>query len=200
MDAAKLPRFKLVVGVDASDHADEVVEFALDQAARHERPELHLLQVVDAETEEALQTARQHLAAVVGSKLDTFVPDAERGDWRVRLHVRAGGAADEILALALEVAADLLVIGGHTEGRRHPHLGHTSSSVLASSPCPTLLVRVAEQESHDLATQQCPDCVRVRAESDGEVWFCDQHTGGYLSTSTLLMPHSESLMRGGPMW
>jgi nucleotide-binding universal stress UspA family protein len=200
MDAAKLPRFKLVVGVDASDHADEVVEFALDQAARHDLPDIHLLQVVAADTEEAVQTARQRLAAVVGSKLDTFVPEGDRAGWRVRLHIRPGKAAEEIVSLAYEVEAEMIVIGGHTEGRRKPHLGETSSRVMADSPCPVLLVRVAEQESHELASRQCPDCVRVRAESDGEVWFCDKHTGGYLSTSTLLMPHSESLMRGGPMW
>jgi nucleotide-binding universal stress UspA family protein len=200
MDAAKLPRFTIVTGVDASEHADEVVEFALDQAARHERPDLHLIQVVDAETEEALQSARQRLTAVVGSKLDAFAPEDARADWRVRLHVRAGRAAEEVVSLALEVEAELVVIGGHTEGRRRPHLGDTGSKVVATSPCPVLLVRVADQESHELAARQCPDCVRVRAESDGELWFCDKHTGGYLSTSTLLMPHSESLMRGGPMW
>ena len=200
MDPAKLPRFKLVVGVDASDRADAVLEFALDQASRHERPDIHLLRVVDGENAQAIDDARQGLGALAGAKLETFAPIGTEPDWRVRLHVRPGRAAEEIASLAFEVEADLLVIGGDTVGKRRPHLGETAEHVLASSPCPVLVVRVADHEDHELRERQCPDCVKMRADSDGERWFCDKHAGGYFGTSTLLMTHSESTMRGGPMW
>ena len=200
MDAAKLPRFKLVCAVDGSDHADAVLEFALDQASRHERPDIHVLRVVDADSEEATQSARQRLSALAGAKLDTFAPPASEPAWRVRLHVRPGRAGEEIIGLAYEVEADLLVIGGETVGGRKPHLGPTAEQVLAGSPCPVLVVRVADQPDHELAARQCPDCVAVRAESEGERWFCDAHAGDYFGTSTLLLAHSESLLRGGPMW
>ncbi len=200
MDPAKLPRFKLVVAVDDTDHAEEVIEFALDQATRHDRPDIHLIRVVDDATEEIVQTARQHLAALAGAKLDTFAPREGEPGWRVRMHVRPGRPTEEIVGLALEVEADLLVIGGPTVGRRRPHLGEVAEHVLATSPCPVLVVRVADQQEHEMQARQCPKCVAVRAESDGESWFCEQHAGTYFGTSTLLMAHSESLLRGGPMW
>ena len=200
MDPAKLPRFKLVVAVDGTDHAEEVLEFALDQASRHDRPDIHVLRVIDSLGEEAVQSARQRLAALAGAKLDTFAPAEPEPAWRVRLHVRPGRADDEIVSLALEVEADLLVIGGSTVGKRKPHLGDVAEHVLATSPCPVLVVRVQDQQEHDLQDRQCPDCVKVRAESDGEQWFCDAHHGSHFGTSTMLLAHSESLLRGGPMW
>jgi nucleotide-binding universal stress UspA family protein len=200
MDPAKLPHFRLVVALDATDEADAVLEFALDQASRHEQPDIHVVRVIDGATEDEQQSARQRLAAICSAKLETFAPAKPEPAWRVRLHVRPGRIAEEIINLAYEVEADLLVIGGPTVGRIRPHLSHITEHVLASAPCPVLVVRVTELEEHELAARQCPDCVAVRAESDGERWFCEAHAGTYFGTSTLLMGHSEPLTRGGPMW
>jgi nucleotide-binding universal stress UspA family protein len=200
MDPAKLPRFKLVVALDGSDEADAVLEFALDQARRHERPEIHILQVVDRPDDTTLETTRQRLSAQAGAQLETFAPAEPDSHWRVRVHVRPGHVAEEIVGLAYEVEAELVVIGGTSTGRWRPHLGSTAQLVLATSPCPVLVVRVADQEEHELAARQCPDCVRMRADTDGERWFCDAHVGSHFGTSTLLLGHSESLLRGGPMW
>ena len=38
-------RYRIVVGIDLSEYSDIVIEHALDQAARHNVPELHFLTV-----------------------------------------------------------------------------------------------------------------------------------------------------------
>src|SRR5687768_13638357 len=100
MEPAKLPRFRMVVAVDASEHADAVIEFALDQASRHDRPEIHLMCVVDHATDERLKHAHERLASQISTGLETFTPESRDAGWRVRLHVRGGRAAEEIVNLA----------------------------------------------------------------------------------------------------
>jgi len=41
----RIRRYRIVVGVDLSEWSDIVIEHALDQAARHDSPELHFLSV-----------------------------------------------------------------------------------------------------------------------------------------------------------
>jgi hypothetical protein len=115
----------------------------------------------------------------------------------VKLHIRAGEATREIVNLALEVESDLLVVGAATSSGKHPHLSDVTTHVLERSPCPTLLARVIDYGPHPLRDKQCPACVAVRAESDGERWFCEAHSGRGAITSTILMSHVEPSLGGG---
>lgn len=183
-----LRRFRIVVPLDRSEYAEIVLEHALDQAARHDTPEVHILSVVGKESE--VQPGKEWLARAVLEGLDSF----RRDGWQTRLHVRVGTAAEEIANLALEIDADLLVIGRYG---MHDKRGSIADRVLEAVTCPTLIVGLA---GHTVDPQpQCPQCVAVRAASDGERWFCDAHSDGNLRLSTLV-PHTSDRTGGGLLW
>jgi nucleotide-binding universal stress UspA family protein len=186
-------RYRMVVALDLSEYAEIVLEHALDQAARHSAPDLHFLTVVPNEA--AVAGTKEQLAELVLEGLDVFRDRSP--DWHARLHVRAGKPDEEIVNLAAEVQAQLVVVGRF--GLHHPRrkLGSVAHRVLEAAPCPTLAVGLVDQpvELH----RQCPDCVTVRAESDGERWFCDAHRAAdRVTLATTMLP---SVWTGGTlMW
>lgn len=183
-------RYRIVIALDDSEYAELVLEHALDQAARHDAPDLHVLEVVDCLAD--VDAAKQRIATLVLEGLDAF--RAGRPDWRTHLHVRVGRAADEITDLAGEVDADLLVIGRY--GLHHTR-GSIADAVLEAAPCPVLVI--SGIPGH-VAEPTCPDCAAVREESAGERWFCDAHRSPDRVRLSALLPPSSSLTGGGLLW
>jgi nucleotide-binding universal stress UspA family protein len=163
-------RYRIVVGIDLSEYADIVIEHALDQAARHDTPELHFLTVCERRTMSA-EDCKRALWERVYPTLETF--NRHGTDWRARLHIRRGKPEIEIAQLAAEIRADLIVIGQfglHTPRSSDKNL---PNRVLQQAVCPTLVVGMPEA----VDSPQCPMCAAVREDTDGERWFCSQHAG-----------------------
>jgi nucleotide-binding universal stress UspA family protein len=174
----RLRRYRIVVGVDLTEYSDLVIEHALDQAARHDHPELHFLTVKEARKESSEEIARR-LGTVVYPALETFNRYAV--GWRVRLHVRAGKPDEQIAGLAADVRADLIVIGqfGLHSGARS--LRTVPGRVLRDAVCPIL---VAVMPNVQDTTPHCGACDAIREETDGERLFCDEHRGDRVSITT----------------
>jgi nucleotide-binding universal stress UspA family protein len=169
--APRVRRFRIVVGIDLSEYADIVIDHALDQAARHDAPELHFLTVREKRRPSA-EECKQAMWAQVYPELETFSRFGT--DWRARLHVRRGKPEVEIAELAAEIRADLIVIGQfglHTPRASDKNL---PNRVLQQAVCPTLVVGAPEAAD---TSPQCPLCAAVREETEGERWFCAQHAG-----------------------
>ena len=184
-----LERYRIVVALDRTEYAELVLEHALDLAARHDAPDLHVLTVIDRRDD--IEAEKRRVEQLVREGLETF---QHRAETRTRLHVTVGNAAEEITALAADVRADLLVVGRFgAHGRKS-----VSERVLETSPCPTLVVKLTDQpvEAHE----QCPYCVAAREDSAGEVWFCKTHADSDRFRLTTLLPSSGSLSHGGPLW
>jgi nucleotide-binding universal stress UspA family protein len=184
-------RYRIVIALDGSQYSEIVLEHAFDQAARHESPDLHLVTIVN-NTADA-DVTKQWLARTTLEGLDAF--SGHRDTWRTRLHVRVGKPEVEIPNLAAEVDANLLVIGNFgVHAQRRP----IAERVLERATCPTLILgltgRVVE------ANPQCPDCVTAREVSDGERWFCEEHTSDVRLRMSTLLPASMPLSRGGTLW
>ncbi|HEY0990910.1 MAG TPA: universal stress protein, partial [Kofleriaceae bacterium] len=168
--AARVRRYRIVVGVDLSEYADIVIEHALDQAARHDAPELHFLTVRERRKPSA-DDYKQALWERVHPALETF--NKFGIDWRARIHVRRGRPEVEIADLAAEIRADLIVIGQfglHNPRRTDKNL---PNRVLQQAVCSTLVVGFPEP----LDAPQCAMCAAVREDTEGERWFCAQHAG-----------------------
>jgi nucleotide-binding universal stress UspA family protein len=168
---ARSRRYRIVVGIDLSEYSEIVLEHSLDQAARHQLPELHFVHVRErANRKRSLEELRQRLSAATWPALQTF--NLHYQSWRARLHIRTGKADEEIVGLAHDVIADMIVIGQF--GLHNPGQGLKTlpSRVLVSAPCPTLVVGMPYpmQES-----PICNSCAQVREDSDGTNWFCDAH-------------------------
>src|SRR5258706_154336 len=106
--APRVRRYRIVVGIDLSEYSDIVIEHALDQAARHDAPELHFLTVREKRKPTA-EERKQALWERVYPALETF--NRYGTDWRAQLHVRRGKPEVEIVTLAADIRADLIVIG-----------------------------------------------------------------------------------------
>lgn len=168
--AARARRYKIVVGIDLSEYADIVIEHALDQAARHDAPELHFLTVCE-KRRGSVEDCKQALWARVYPELETF--NRFGANWRARIHARRGKPDEEIALLAAEIRADLIVIG---QFGLHTKSGDRTvpNRVLQQATCATLVVGLPEPVD---ASPICPSCAAVREDSEGERWFCPQHAG-----------------------
>jgi len=164
-------RFRIVAGIDLTEHAEIVLEHALDQAARHDAPDLHFITVRER-SKQSVHELKSSLFQLVTTGVDSF--GMGDGDWRARLHVRTGDPADEIALLATDILADLIVVGKFgSHEHRHGRIGSVADRVLASAPCPALVVGLT---SHDVQhTPECPACAVIREQSQGDVIFCRSH-------------------------
>jgi nucleotide-binding universal stress UspA family protein len=173
-----IKRFPIVVALDGSEYSEIVAEHAFDQAARHDRPDLHFITVVKPK-EKDIEPTKDWLSRVVVEGLETF---RDGRDWHARIHVRAGDPAEEIANLAEEISAQLIVVG-----RYGTHRGHSvPERLLDLTASPTLCVGLSGVEVDPVP--QCPDCVAVRADSDGERWFCAAHAAPDRVRLSLLVP------------
>jgi nucleotide-binding universal stress UspA family protein len=154
--------YRIVAALDGSKASEVVLEHTLDQAARHERPEIHLLTVASSEDE--ILRLEEWLAQVIVGTLETS--EWRRADWQTQTHVRDGVPEEEIANLAGEIEADLIVIGRHGV----PARTSLSDRVLRAAICPTLVVGL-----DSTATPPCAVCASVREESRGACWYCARH-------------------------
>lgn len=131
----------IVVGVDQSDTSRRALEWALDFAGPDDRVvavhvwdlpvvvDYDITAVVDAE--EVGVAARSGLAGILGAIDDD------------RLHplVRQGRAGEQLVQVAAEEGADLLVVGPAGHGRISMMLGSTASYLLHHAPIPVVVFR-----------------------------------------------------------
>jgi len=182
--------YRIVAALDRSEYSEIVIEHALDQAARQQNPDLHVLSVVD-DRADPVATANW-LETLVRDGLETFRAEPH---WRTRIHVRLGRVEEEIARLANEIEADLIVIGHYG---LHGNRGSLVERVTAQATCPTLVIGLTD---HALETEeQCRACMAVRAESEGERLFCVTHTDHDRLHLSPLLPWAGSLTRGGGVW
>ena len=190
MDTPALHRYRIVIALDGSEYSEIVLEHGLDQAARHDAPDLHILAVVHDPSE--CDATKTWLATAVLEGLESF--RSGRPDWRTRLHVRVGRPAEEIPDLAAEVDADLLVIGRYGHHSRHA----LSDAIVAAATCSTLIVGLA---GHVVEPElPCAGCAAVREQSDGERWFCAAHAAPDRLRLSALLPSSAHPAGGGLLW
>src|SRR5205085_2873106 len=148
---ARTRRYRIVVGIDLSEYSEVVLEHALDQAARHDSPELHLVTVRERRKPSA-DEVKESLWERVYSTLEAF--NQHGLDWRARLHVRRGKPSAELVALSAEVGADLVVVGQFGLHHKRGSRKSVSKLVLEDAVCPVLVVGMPELYD----ARQCPLC------------------------------------------
>jgi nucleotide-binding universal stress UspA family protein len=139
----------VVVGTDGSPTADVAVQAAAD-IARSWGSALHVVTATrtpaprmgsasgaalvdsgagDALADEAAQRVGERAVAAFGSGLE------------VRTHAAQGNAEDVILSTALEVGADLIVVGSKGMRGARRYLGSVPNSVAHGAHCAVLIVK-----------------------------------------------------------
>jgi len=142
----------VVVATDGSTSVERAVTVAADLAHRFEA-DLHALYVVDERAfADAPAAMEGDLRAAVEERGDRALADVEDRvatvDGSVTTAVREGRPAEEIVAHAREVDADVVATGTrgrHGEGRFV--LGSVAEAVVRTAPMPVLTVRrLADEE------------------------------------------------------
>ena len=167
----------VVVGLGFTD-ADGA---AFDQGARVARrvkgSQLHLVHVFsDAPSAEKSRDLVSHLRLYVNEKTAAM---GSLNGMTVGIHLRTGKRVREIVQLATEVGAQLIVVGANAG----PHLkswfvGTTAEQLLDSAPCAVVVAPPKPKGvvAHDPVIEPpCPDCLRARSASGGKEWWCDRH-------------------------
>src|SRR5690348_16182483 len=164
----------ILVAVDLSPVSDAVLETALGVAGAR-ASELHLLHVLRAEPPELVATV--HFATVVEqtksqlAELTRKVPDSVG---EVVIHVRAGEPADQIVDLAGDIGADLIVVGTHGyRGVDRLLLGSVAESLVRRAPCAVLTYRPRQVPVSEQIEPPCPDCVAVRQATGRVTLWCE---------------------------
>jgi nucleotide-binding universal stress UspA family protein len=168
-----------VVGLDFSDADVPALDQAIRLARRAMRGEVHLIHVFEKEpSPEEVRDLAAHLHLYVNEKAASLggLPGV-----RVGIHLRAGHVAREIARLAVEIGADLVVLGSRRGLQiKHWIVGSTAQRLREAAPCPVLVANPWPKEPADahliVIDAPCPDCVRARAASAGSQWWCERHT------------------------
>jgi len=146
----------ILVPTDLSEGAEEALDYACELAAKLDAT-IHLVSVIGIP---ALGVPELGVA-MTASMIDSMVIEnqkaldevAARKCGNVRLGqvlLKTGDARDQIDQTALEVGADLIVMGTH--GRRgvsRALLGSIAETVVRSAPCPVLTVRTHKAKHSD---------------------------------------------------
>lgn len=132
----------VVVPVDFSEPSYEALRSATSLTSElgvlhvvHVLPHLHPLDpALSVDMTDALRTQRAE--ASVSERLQAMGYDG------VHVHVRIGNPGHEIVALAAELEADLIVVASHGyAGLTHLLLGSVAERVVRHASCPVLVVR-----------------------------------------------------------
>ncbi|MEO6950851.1 MAG: universal stress protein [Polyangia bacterium] len=195
-------RYRIVVGIDFSEISSLALDAALDTARHSDRPELHVVAVVDDAGHHLLPAGDRR--ATIMQTMD-HVRELLSNDTRNALarqlarhagaptvntiiHVRLGAIPENLAGLATELRADLLVVGTHgRRGLRRLLLGSVAERTARIAPCPVLIVRPKDFSALDglpAIEPACPACLAAREKSDGATWWCDVHSVTPLETHT----------------
>jgi len=179
--------FRVVAATDESELGERAVATALDQARGQSPAELHVVRVIDDMSgawpglledarEAAAQRARQELQERV-ARLVASRALSRTEPTQVVVHLRVGDPAAQIARLALDVDADLVVIGSH--GRRgisRMIVGSVAEKTIRLAPCAVMVVKPTQPGAEEAMPEPpCPACTARRFETRGEHWWCDEH-------------------------
>jgi nucleotide-binding universal stress UspA family protein len=186
--------YVIVVGIDYSEVSRAAIREAFGAALAHQQSEVHVLHVEaeiqayphadpqqSATTDEALTRSLQRVERFVADELALFQRSQRLTGTtpfaRVTSHVRTHSPGREIAQLAVDLDADLVVVGTHgRSGLARLLLGSVAHAVVNLAPCPVLVVR-EKQLTPELPRLEpaCPLCIEVRQRSAGRELWCEQH-------------------------
>lgn len=160
--------YTILVGIDYSEQSVLALSEALTLASHRARSHLHFVQVTargasnqagaggsipggaglhDEQLRLLSEELHGYVTRILGTPAEHAARDAERRvPWST--HVRVGPPAQAIAGLAVELEANLVVVGTHSrKGLARFLLGSVAEGVVRHSPCPVLVVRPLELAS-----------------------------------------------------
>ena len=141
---------RIVVGVDFTEIGDHALAEAIRYARRIPHAEIHPVHVVKgpatkrgiADAEQRLGEAAQMLRARV---VDACEADGASWDQLISFHTRLGDPAEALHQAAVDVDADLIVVGTHgRQGLAKVILGSVAQKLVETAHCAVMVARPCE--------------------------------------------------------
>ena len=194
MTTQKETPFQIVVGFDFSDLGKLALAEALGLTKFHAKSSLHVIGVLEPKRglgpiSSADAAAATQVQSAIAEIVHSLAPNHASPDPRCLIHARIGSPTQEILSLAQETAADLIIVGTHGRtGVRRLLVGSVAETVVRNAACPVLvmrnrstdLVQTAAEEEAFQPDPPCKMCVAQRQATDGADWWCEQHSKPYV--------------------
>jgi nucleotide-binding universal stress UspA family protein len=172
-------RFEIVVGFDFSDLGWLAFAQALQMTTHRPASVIHVVGILppSSVSAHAGHEQAQKLQHEIAQKVDIAAQRANPAGLELLVHARIGSPADEILSLARDVDADLIIVGTHGRtGVKRWVMGSVAERVVREAACPVFVVRskldcASALRSHDT----CPECAALRTRADRTQWWCNAH-------------------------
>jgi len=144
---------EILVPIDFSDCSKKALRYAIPLAKEH-KASITLAYVVPAISGAFGEYGAFDAAAITKEmregaerELATLIVDEVRGVVAADTLVRTGSPAQEIIAIAKKLPADMIVVSTHGRtGLKHALLGSVTERVVRHAPCPVLVVREQERD------------------------------------------------------
>lgn len=168
---------RIVVGVDFTELGDQALDEAIRYLAKIDNDELHAAFVIAqppknlAEAERALEVAQTRLRERVVERCEAT---GQRWDQRVVFHVRIGDPAKALHQIAVDVDADLIVVGTHARrGLAKMLIGSVAEDLVRTAHVPIMVSR--KKELAELPRSAEPDPARPGEDLHDQRVLADEH-------------------------
>jgi nucleotide-binding universal stress UspA family protein len=136
---------KILHANDGSDHAFNALSLAL-QIAKHDKAELHMVSVEERGHMPELTGETPQTPYTVSVRFDQVTRRArhmaEHSQVKFQTHVLAGHPVRDIIKLASDLNADLIVVGASGHSALYDRMiGSRAQRILHHANCPVLVVR-----------------------------------------------------------
>ncbi len=139
------PAKKIVCPTDFSDGSNQAVGEASELASQFgsEIYLVHVIAFIPPMTEPGIPIQQEELHKEVEEQLHKIAEPLTAKGLQTMIVIRDGDTAEEIVRVAQEVSADLIVIATHgNTGWRHLAFGSVTEKVVRSATCPVLTTRM----------------------------------------------------------
>jgi len=163
-------RTVILAAIDASPAAERVAAAAA-QLASLPGAELHVVNVIETPVANHL-TAQLEDARLVVSRAIAALSSAPT------IHIAAGDPATQILQVAANIHADMIVIGTRELSRlERLLLGSVVEPVTRRAQCPVYVVRPKDYHTRAVPEVEppCAECLAIQRSSGGAELWCAQH-------------------------
>lgn len=182
MKANANDRTVIIAAVDRTATSEPVIYTATSLATAIARAELHFLYVIDPAPTPNLPSSPSMTEMLRQGRV--FVDDltreaATRFSGRVAGHIAAGEPHKQILQLASDLEADLIVVGSHgKKALERLMMGSVSQAVVKKAQCAVLVARPKSYAPSDVPEIEppCPKCLEVQRSGQGDKLWCEQHS------------------------
>jgi nucleotide-binding universal stress UspA family protein len=172
----------VLAAVDGSNASDDVILSSAELAGRS-GAELHVVHVVEpipeAGASRGVLTSLPDVLEGGHAVLEEMTARArQRFVGRIVGHLAAGTPKREILQVAADLQADVIVVGTHGKTAIERWLlGSTSEQIVRRASCPVVVARAKDygQVAAPEIEPPCPDCVALQAETRGQKLWCQRH-------------------------